>query len=157
MLRQEKLWDHQNDYSSSWGKHECLYKIARQSLKWLLRYFSLDQSGGPKVWLMANEQVVQVVQVDIIYQNTRLSIPSKLTDWTGAINCLITYTRALTCDWFIIYARVHYFLNYSFKGIKAPSLCFRPVSLGKRLKKSCFVINVNHCMSLSCTEMKTAH
>lgn len=57
-----------------------------------------------------------------------------------------------------MYAYLHYILNEFIKGIKSTiSLCFRPVSQGKRLKKSCLVINVNHRMSLSCAEMKTAH
>ena len=44
LLVQEKLWD------SSSKKHKYLYKLSWQSIKYLLIYFSLGQSGEPTGW-----------------------------------------------------------------------------------------------------------
>ncbi len=40
MALEEKLREHQSYYSSSWGDHECIYQISRQSIQALLRYFT---------------------------------------------------------------------------------------------------------------------
>lgn len=34
-------------WDSSSGDNKCLYKISRQTIQYLMRYFSLKQSGGP--------------------------------------------------------------------------------------------------------------
>ncbi len=44
---EEKSGDHQSHKDSPSGQHEYLHQIVWQSIQQLLRYFSLDQSGGP--------------------------------------------------------------------------------------------------------------
>lgn len=77
--------------------------------------------------------------------------PTQLQDWTGTTASSIINITAIVYNWLIIYAWLYHSLNKS-----TILLLFRLVSMGKHLKKSCLVINVNHYMSLSCTGMKTA-
>ncbi len=46
MALEERSGDHQSQWSSFSWEHECLHKIL-MSIQNLMRYFSLDQSGGP--------------------------------------------------------------------------------------------------------------
>ncbi len=43
-----KSGDQQSHYTALSGNDECLNQTSWQSINWMFRYFSLDQSGGPK-------------------------------------------------------------------------------------------------------------